>query len=300
MKVNKLKSIALEWLDSIKHIYQSEHTYISYKNDIDSFLSFLDEYNGGQTDIDTIISVDIRCLRSYLASLKSKDYASSSIARKLATIKNFYKFLIRKKHNIDHSIFAIRSPKKLRTIPKALTLEQTSISIDSSSSEIDENWVVLRNKAIIILIYSAGLRISEALSITKNHLISDVIRIKGKGNKERIVPWLDISKNAIKEYLDELPYNLNQDEPIFLGKRGKVLKQNYFNTILIKMRRTYNLPEHITPHAFRHSFATHMLENGADLRVIQDLLGHASLSTTQIYTKTNIAHLKKAHKNAFD
>lgn len=133
-----------------------------------------------------------------------------------------------------------------------------------------------------------------------NSMNSSVIKIKGKGGKERIIPLLEIVKNAIEEYLAKLPYEIDETEAIFLGKNGKPLKRTYFNKILINIRRKLNLPEHLTPHAFRHSFATHLLENGADLRVIQELLGHVSISTTQCYTKTNIAHLKKAHQNAFD
>lgn len=294
----KLPNIALDWLESIKVRYSSDHTYISYRNDIVSFIEFLTSYNSEIPVQDAIIGSDIRTLRSYLASLKGKNYSASSIARKLAAIKNFYKFLIRKKYNIDQSIFALKSPKKPKSLPKSLTKEQTMISIEEIGD--DEHWVELRNKAILLLLYGSGLRISEAFSITKDHLNSEVIRIKGKGDKERIVPWLEITKKAVQDYLDNVPYILENNQPIFFGKRGKTLIKSEVGRILVNLRRRLNLPEHVTPHAFRHSFATHLLENGADLRVIQELLGHSSLSTTQVYTKTNIHHLKKAHSNAFE
>ena len=292
-------SIISGWFASIQLRSQSAHTLESYQNDINYFAQFLSNYDSDKTIEDAILEVDIRTVRSYLAKLKQEDYQPSSISRKLATIKNFYRFLLRKNYKIDQSIFALRSPKKAKTIPKALNQEQTNSAIENSGYE-EEEWIARRNKAIILLLYGTGLRISEALSVTKEHMNSDSLRIKGKGGKERMVPWLEPVKIAIEEYLKFVPYMIDENMPIFLGLRGKKLKQTYFNKILMNMRRRLNLPEHLTPHAFRHSFATHLLENGADLRVIQELLGHVSLSTTQIYTKTNIAHLKKAHQNAFD
>lgn len=154
----------------------------------------------------------------------------------------------------------------------------------------------LRNKALLILIYASGLRISEALSITKIHLQNlDFIKVVGEGNKERVIPWLPIVRSLIEEYLKLLPYDLNDQEPIFRGKQGKKLQPPVFNRELIKLRRFYGLPEYLTAHSFRHSFASHLLENGADLRSIQELLGHKSLSTTQSYTKTNIKHLEAVY-----
>ncbi len=296
MEANKLVQ---EWVKSLAIRSSSSHTVESYLNDLNYYIAFLREYDSEKTIENAILSADIRTIRSYLAKLKIENYKSTSIARKLASIKNFYKFLLRKNYEIDQSIFSLKSPKKAKNIPKSLNQEQTFSAIDDEC-EGDEEWIVLRNKAIMMLLYGCGLRISEALSITKSHLNSSIIKIKGKGGKERIIPLLEIVKNAIEEYLAKLPYDISETETIFLGTRGKPLKQTYFNKILINLRRKLNLPEHLTPHAFRHSFATHLLENGADLRVIQELLGHVSLSTTQCYTKTNIAHLKKAHQNAFD
>ncbi len=292
-------NLIAEWLKRLTIRSSSPHTLESYRNDISYYVAFLRDYDSEKTIEKAIFAADIRTIRSYLAKLKLENYKASSISRKLASIKNFYKFLLRKNYDIDQSIFSLKSPKKDKNIPKSLSHVQTFTAIEDEEI-LGEEWVILRNRAIMLLLYGAGLRISEALSITKSHLNSDMLKIKGKGGKERIVPLLEIVKNGIEEYLAKLPYKIGMEDKIFLGVRGKPLKQTYFNKILINLRRKLNLPEHLTPHAFRHSFATHLLENGADLRVIQELLGHVSLSTTQMYTKTNISHLKKAHEKAFD
>ena len=160
-------------------------------------------------------------------------------------------------------------------------------------------WIDLRNKSLLTLIYASGLRISEALSITKNHVNQcEYIKITGKGNKERLVPWIEEARKLILEYLKELPYEIDENEPIFRSKTGKILHRSNFNSELVKLRRIYGLPEHLSSHSFRHSFATHLLENGADLRSIQDLLGHKSLSTTQRYTKVNLSHLEAVYNKS--
>lgn len=174
-----------------------------------------------------------------------------------------------------------------------------NISLDHIEEYGNSQWIEVRNKALLVLIYASGLRISEALSITKLHLQNlEFIKIMGKGSKERVIPWLTIARNLITEYLEKLPYELKDDEPIFRGKQGKKLQPPVFNRELIKLKRFYGLPEHLSAHSFRHSFASHLLENGADLRSIQELLGHKSLSTTQSYTKTSIKHLEMAYVTA--
>ena len=147
------------------------------------------------------------------------------------------------------------------------------------------------------MIYSSGVRISEALSLTTKHIENkNFIRITGKGNKERIIPWIETTRNLLIKYINSIPFIIKQDDPIFRGKKGKPLQRAVFNQELIKLRRLNALPEHVTPHAFRHSFATHLLENGANLRSIQELLGHKSLASTQKYTKVSHHHLKSSYK----
>lgn len=297
---NNIRNIYSAWVKYLTSKNSSENTLLSYQNDLLEFIEFLVGYYGKELSLKDIESLDIRAMRSWLAKLNSEDLKASSIQRKISAVKNFLKYCISRENiDIDQSIFLLKSPKKPKNLPKAMKINHIDTTINNIESDKD-SWISKRDIAIIMLQYVQGLRISEALSITKNSINSENLRIKGKGAKERIVPWANAVKNRIMEYLDELPYELSNDEPIFKTLRGLALTSNYFNKILKEFRRSYNLPEHMSSHAFRHSFATHLLEQGVDLRSIQELLGHESLSTTQIYTKTNISHLKKAHKSAFD
>lgn len=277
----------------------SNHTLISYNNDLKHFLEFMNYYNSDIVTMDYIKAADIRLMRSWLAKRKCDNFVTSSIARGLSAIKNFYKFLEKTAELHNHVVFSIKSPKKSKLLPKALSGEEVNISLDHIEEYGNSQWIEIRNKALLVLIYASGLRISEALSITKLHLQNlEFIKIMGKGSKERVIPWLAIARNLITEYLEKLPYELKDDEPIFRGKQGKKLQPPVFNRELIKLKRFYGLPEHLSAHSFRHSFASHLLENGADLRSIQELLGHKSLSTTQSYTKTSIKHLETAYVTA--
>lgn len=277
----------------------SNHTLISYNNDLKHFFEFMNYYNSDIVTMDYIKAADIRLMRSWLAKRKCDNFVTSSIARGLSAIKNFYKFLEKTAELHNHVVFSIKSPKKSKLLTKALSEEEVNISLDHIEEYGNSRWIEVRNKALLVLIYASGLRISEALSITKLHLQNlEFIKIMGKGGKERVIPWLAIARNLITEYLEKLPYELKDDEPIFRGKQGKKLQPPVFNRELIKLKRFYGLPEHLSAHSFRHSFASHLLENGADLRSIQELLGHKSLSTTQSYTKTSIKHLEMAYVTA--
>lgn len=274
----------------------STHTVTSYLRDLEHFLHFMSNYKGGSISLEDLSSVDLRLMRSWLSSRRREDYVAASSARALSSIKNFYKF-IEKTYDIScHSIYSTRSPKKAKTLPKALSLEDTKVSTENIEELSSSGWLAARDKALLVLLYASGLRISEALSITKAHLKNtEFLKIKGKGSKERIVPWIPLAFKLIQGYLELLPYKIEENNPIFLGKQGKPLQPAVFNRQLIHLRRQYGLPEHLSAHAFRHSCATHLLENGADLRSIQELLGHQSLSTTQRYTKINLKHLEKVY-----
>lgn len=276
----------------------SEHTIISYNNDLTNFINFISGYTDKIVTIDSLKQVDIRMARSWLAKRQQANYVAASNSRGLSVIKNFYKYL-EKIHNIScHAVFSVRNPKKAKILPKALSQKDSQVSIEHIDNFAEEEWIELRNKALLVLIYATGLRISEALAITKTHLQNtEFIRIVGKGRKERLIPWISGARELILKYLGKLPYNLDNTEPIFRGKMGKKLQAPVFNRELIKLRRFYGLPEHLSAHAFRHSFATHLLENGADMRSIQELLGHKSLSTTQRYTKISLKHLETVYNN---
>ncbi len=277
----------------------SKNTRDSYLNDLKAYFSFIQKYSEESVSLKSISSVDIRLIRSWLSERKFSDYAASSSARALSSIKNFYNYIEKTRNIVCHSIHAVSSPKKPKALPKALSKEETLLSLDKIDSLDEVRWIDLRNKSLLTLIYASGLRISEALSITKNHVNQcEYIKITGKGNKERLVPWIEEARKLILEYLKELPYEIDENEPIFRSKTGKILHRSNFNSELVKLRRIYGLPEHLSSHSFRHSFATHLLENGADLRSIQDLLGHKSLSTTQRYTKVNLSHLEAVYNKS--
>ena len=297
---SEIQNTIKEWLDYLElQKSYSKNTRDAYLNDIKAYFSFIQHYSEGSVSLKSISSVDVRLIRSWLSERKFSDYKASSSARALSSVKSFYKY-IEKTHNIVcHSIYTISSPKKPKILPKALSKEDTFFSLDKIASLDETRWIDLRNKSLLTLIYASGLRISEALSITKNHINQEeYIKITGKGNKERLIPWIDNVKKLILEYLKELPYEIEEDQPIFRSKTGKILLRTNFNSELVKLRRIYGLPEHLSSHSFRRSFATHLLEEGADLRSIQELLGHKSLSTTQQYTKVNLSHLESVYNKS--
>lgn len=300
MSYNKIAVIVNEWQRYLlKQKNYSQNTLDSYLNDLNNFLTFSNNYLGEEITLQILSMVDVRLLRSWLAKRLIDKFTSTSNARALSSIKNFYKYL-EKYHDIHcHAIFALRSPKKQQKLPKALTKEEVFQSLADIEFLGKEEWIHLRNKALLTLIYATGLRISEALSITKNHMKKDgFIRVIGKGSKERIVPWIEESRKLVELYVDNMPFCITHDEPIFRGEKGGVLQRAVFNRELIQLRRSMGLPEHLSSHAFRHSFATHLLDNDADLRSIQDLLGHASLSTTQDYTQITTSNLENVYNKS--
>lgn len=301
--IQKKQQEVLELLDKWQKYLKlqrncSEHTIISYNNDLENFLNFLNHYNSEIITINSLRQVDIRLVRSWLSKRQQDNYLTASNSRGLSAIKNFYKYLEKTTNITCHAIFSIKNPKKAKILPKSLSQDDAQLSIEHIDNFTDSEWMELRNKALLLLIYAAGLRISEALSITKSHLQDlDFIKITGKGKKERLIPWTPIARDLIEQYLDKLPYSIDEKDPIFRGKLGKKLQAPVFNRELIRLRRFYGLPEHLSAHSFRHSFATHLLENGAELRSIQELLGHKSLSTTQRYTKVSLKHLENIYNN---
>ncbi|MFK7968626.1 MAG: tyrosine recombinase XerC [Rickettsiaceae bacterium] len=277
----------------------SKNTRDSYLNDLKAYFIFIQNYTEESVSITSISLVDIRLIRSWLSERRFSEYAASSSARALSSVRNFYNYIEKTRNIVCHSIHAVSTLKKPKPLPKALSKEDILLSLDKIDSLEEIKWIDLRNKSLLTLIYASGLRISEALSITKEHVNQfEYIKILGKGNKERLIPWIEEVRKLILEYLKELPYKIKETEPIFRSKTGKILNRSNFNAELVRLRRIYGLPEHLSSHSFRHSFATHLLENGADLRSIQDLLGHKSLSTTQRYTKVNLNHLESVYNKS--
>jgi len=287
------------WDDWMRHNKRaSRHTLVSYANDLKHFLEFLSNHLGGRVGFKHLGKLEAKDFRAWLAS-RSGEFEATSTARALSTIKSFYRYLQKQSLVKNDAIFHMRGPKLKKSLPKALAEDQAQQALQMVGTQHEEDWINKRDLALLVLIYGCGLRISEALSIRFGEISGgDTISIVGKGDKQRMVPLLPIVNAAINDYTASWPPPRNPPSPLFLGKRGKALDPAIFQLQLRKLRRALQLPESVTPHAFRHSFATHLLSAGGDLRSIQELLGHASLSTTQRYTHVDKARLMNAYKNA--
>lgn len=267
----------------------SRHTIISYAHDLEHFMAFA----GSRS----LASLEAKDFRAWLAA-RMGTYEASSNARALSSVKSFYRYL--EKQNIckNAAIFHMRSPKIKNALPKAVGEEQAGAALKEIGSMRDD-WQGKRDLALLTLIYGCGLRISEALSLTPDMARGkDTIIITGKGNKQRLVPVLPIVMSAIEDYLQSCPITIGKHDSLFIGAHGKKLNPAIFQKTLRDVRARLGLPDTTTPHAFRHSFATHLLAAGSDLRSIQELLGHASLSTTQRYTHVDASRLLSAYEKA--
>ena len=277
----------------------SSHTLDAYLRDLSAFFKFWSEYSEQLPDLKALKEIDVRTFRAFLSRRRQQNLSKSTLARELSTLKSFFKWLNRN-HIIDNtSISILSSPKQDKILPKALDVDQTLNLLDMAADFAKEEWQGLRDVAIFTILYGCGLRISEALSLNLGDINqNDFLKIRGKGNKERIVPLLPIVKEKIAAYLEACPYKQNIGDALFLGARGERISPRIVQRTLAKIRNYANLPDSLTPHALRHSFATHLLAEGTNLRSIQELLGHASLSTTQRYTNVEIEHLKKEYQKA--
>ncbi len=292
-----VNNLIKEWINYLTHQKRySAHTTKAYLTDLFYFFSFLNSYTEEQVTLKSIEQISIQDFRAWLASRKNNDLKSTSNSRALSVVRNFFKY-IKIIHNIENqAIFNIQIINSHKPLPKALSKE-SAIEATNNIELMSEDWTGKRDLAILSLMYGAGLRISEVLSLKRtdlNQLENSQILVKGKGGKERIVPILDFIKDTIQTYISNCPYNL--ENYLFLGTRGKKLNPDVFRHKIQKLRGFLNLPEHASPHAFRHSFATHLLANGGDIRTIQELLGHQSISTTQRYTKVDAENLINAYK----
>ena len=266
-------------------------------------------YNGNSVSLSNLKDLNLQTFRAWLADLSEnrkykniykKPLSARSRRRAISSIKNFFKYssLNNDLYKVAYSeVQLLKNPKIPRSLPKPIAEGDIELLIEELKKISKKSWVQKRNIALLYLLYGCGLRINEALSITKSHLIDkSSLTILGKGNKERLVPVLDIVANSLENYLKEIPYDLPSDVSIFVGDRGNPLKASAFQRDLKNARVNLGLPKTATPHSLRHSFATHLLKNGGDLRIIQELLGHSSLSTTQIYTEVDDISLEKTYK----
>lgn len=272
----------------------------AYGRDVDQFLAFLTGHLGGAPKLADLADLATRDIRAFLAHKRRGEISNRSMARTLSGIRSFLRFLEREGHANAAAINAIRAPKQARSLPKALSVAEASRLVSDENFGDEEPWVSARDAAVLYLCYGAGLRISEALALTSDDFDGDQanLRVLGKGGKERLVPVLPAIIAAVASYRAQMPFDLAGNEPIFRGVSGKVLSPRLIQKKVQLLRAALNLPATATPHALRHSFATHLLAEGGDLRTIQELLGHASLSTTQIYTDVDAARLLEAYAAA--
>ena len=287
----------LNYLSNIKKL--SQNSVVSYKNDLSKFFIFFQDYIEKNIGLKEIESIKISEFRSFLTYRRNSEISSNSIARNISALKSFFRFLIKNNKIKESSVFNLKSPKLKKSLPRPINVD-LAIQVIKQAEEIeDEKWIGLRNKAILILLYGCGLRISEALSLNYDDVQNeDHILIKGKGEKERIVPMMPYIKKGIENYLEVCPKEIISGEALFIGKRFSRLSPRIIQYALEKIRTALSLPETATPHALRHSFATHLLDSGGDLRTIQELLGHSSLSTTQKYTKVETSKLLDIYKKS--
>lgn len=301
--INKDKVIAnwlSDWQDELSSLRRlSDKTLVAYDRDVEQMLSFFTTHFGAPVSSKTLKSLKPADWRAFMAVRRQEGAGNATLARTLSGIKSFFSFLEKEGRITADSLAAIKAPKQKERLPKALTAIDAQKLIDNGDLLDDEPWIAARDIAVMALCYGGGLRISEALAITADDLKEkNAIRIVGKGNKTRLVPILPVIRDAIADYQTKCPYRPDPQDPIFRGARGGPLNPRLVQLKMQKLRSAFGLPASATPHALRHSFATHLLAEGGDLRAIQELLGHASLSTTQIYTKVDSAQLMEAYLKA--
>jgi integrase/recombinase XerC len=300
----ELAALARAWLAHLEGERRvSDHTLICYSRDLRQFLKFAAIHFGAAPSLAMVEGLAPADLRAFLAQRREEGAGGRSLLRQLAGLRSFMRFLERNGKAKTAAFAALRAPKIQRRLPKALTKEAAGqvMRTDSRAGENRPAWILARDAAVLGLLYGAGLRISEALAISRSEAPVgglDVLRVIGKGQKTRAVPVIAPVRRGIETYLELCPYPLPPERPLFVGAKGGPLSPRIIQLTVERLRGALGLPETATPHALRHSFATHLLGRGGDLRTIQELLGHASLSTTQIYTAVDSARLLEAFRSA--
>tara|TARA_B110000027_G_scaffold128022_1_gene147980 strand:- start:1006 stop:1950 length:945 start_codon:yes stop_codon:yes gene_type:complete len=290
-----------DWQDWLTHEKNySAHTLDAYSRDVISFFKFLGRHLGHAPGLEDLDRLSTRDFRGYLARQNAEGLERTSTARAMSTLKTFFKYLVREGRIENTVIQTVRIPKVPKSIPKALSIEDALTALDVVEELSDDVWVGKRDKALLTLLYGCGLRLGEALKLSRDEglraLDGDAsLVISGKGGKQRLVPVLPAVSIAIQDYLDVCPFQFEGDAPLFVGVRGKRLNPAIAQKTVRELRALLKLPDSATPHALRHSFATHLLGGGGDLRTIQELLGHASLSSTQRYTEVDGEHLSMVY-----
>ncbi|MFD3190048.1 tyrosine recombinase XerC [Sedimentitalea sp. HM32M-2] len=288
------------WLDGQKALAgASANTIAAYRGDVTDFLGFMCLHHGGAQGLAALQRISVSDMRAWMARTRSAGVGPRSLARKLSAVKSFYRWLAEREGFEPTAVLATRAPRFRKKLPRPLDEQAARAMIDTVELQSRDSWVAARDVAVVTLLYGCGLRISEALGLTgADAPLPPTLRIVGKGGKERVVPVLDAARDAVSAYLRLCPHPMTAETPLFRGVRGGALNPRAIQEAMAKARMQLGLPATATPHAMRHSFATHLLEAGGDLRCIQELLGHASLSTTQTYTAVDTARLLEVYDRA--
>lgn len=280
----------------------SAHTVDAYCRDLASFLKFLSMHMGYPPGLSELAALNVSDFRAYLAARAAEGLARSSTARAMSTLRNFFRHLERAGLVHNAAIGSVRTPKLPRAVPKPLSEGEARETLSAVGTFAPEPWLADRDIALFTLLYGCGLRLGEALGLNRGDFpergVPTSLTVTGKGNKQRVVPVLPVVGEAIEFYLGSCPFRLGKRDPLFVGARGKRLNPGVVQRQMRKVRAALGLPASATPHALRHSFATHLLSGGGDLRTIQELLGHASLSTTQRYTAVDSARLTEVYEKS--
>lgn len=292
---------ALErWLTHLRALDgAAANTITAYGRDVGRFLAFLATHRGGTAGTTALATLPQQDIRAWMAHERARGLQARSLARALSAVKGFTAWLADRDGVDATAILSTRGPKHRRKLPRPLSEDGARAMLETVGDQAREDWIAARDTAVVTLLYGCGLRISEALGLTgADHPLPDVLRITGKGGKTRLVPVLPAARDAVARYARLCPYDLSRHESLFRGARGGPLNPRLIALVMEKTRMQLGLPATATPHALRHSFATHLLSAGGDLRAIQELLGHASLSTTQAYTAVDAARLMEVYEKA--
>lgn len=296
---NPASALAAEWASHLTHDRRrSAHTVRAYVGTANRLIEFLGQYRGEAIGPGALTQICPADLRAFLAARRNSGLGASSAARELSGVRAFLAFAA-EHQGLPPQVPRTRAPRRPRTLPRPAAPDEAVALAEDAGAFASEPWMGARDLAILLLLYGSGLRVSEALSLTARDVpVGETIRVTGKRSKMRVVPVVKAVREAIADYVHQCPYPVSDGSPLFFGARGGPLNADLVRRSVRAARRRLGLPETLTPHALRHSFATHLLARGADLRSLQELLGHASLSSTQIYTKVDAAHLLDVYRHA--
>ncbi|WP_407492240.1 tyrosine recombinase XerC [Pseudooceanicola sp. MF1-13] len=289
-----------QWLSGLKSLRgASDATIDAYRRDVVDYLLFMGEHLGGPQGLAALAGVGTRDMRAWMARERASGLGARSLARKLSAVKTFYRWLAERERLDVTPVLSARAPKYQRSLPRPLAEDAARAMISEVGASDRRPWIQARDAAVLTVLYGCGLRISEALSLTVDQTpLAESLRITGKGGKERVVPVIAPARHAVDAYLAVQPHPMMPGDPLFKAIRGGPLSARTVQKSMAQARMALGLPATATPHAMRHSFATHLLSAGGDLRSIQDLLGHASLATTQVYTAVDTARLMEVYDAA--